>query len=74
MNHSPVYEHKLKGRFDKQTTLKITSQMESCINRIALFTQQTKASVERQFLRAGIEAFREESEAHRSVLPPHASL
>jgi hypothetical protein len=34
--------------------------MESCINRIALFTQQTKASVERQFLRAGIEAFRNE--------------
>ena len=68
MNHPPVSE--LKGRFDKQTTLKITSHMSASLDKIALFTQQTKASVERQFLRAGIEAFREESEAHRSVVPP----
>ena len=71
MNHSPLSE--LKGRFDKQTTLKITSQMSASLDKIALFTQQTKASVERQFLRAGIEAFREESEAHQRILAPYAS-
>ncbi len=67
MKHSPVSE--LKGRFDKQTTLKITSDMESDLNRIAIFQQQTKASIERQFLRAGIEPFCEQSEAHRSLFP-----
>ena len=67
MNHSPVSE--LKGRFDRQTTLKITSDMESDLNIIAIFQQQTKASIERQFLRAGIESFREQSEAHRSLFP-----
>tara|TARA_Y100001973_G_C5071050_1_gene267605 strand:+ start:480 stop:695 length:216 start_codon:yes stop_codon:yes gene_type:complete len=71
MKHSPVSE--LKGRFDKQTTLKITSQMSASLDKIALFTQQTKASVERQFLRAGIEAFREENEAHERILAPYAS-
>ena len=50
----------LKGRFNKQTTLKITTDMETCINRIALYTHQTKASVERQFLQEGIERFRNE--------------
>ena len=71
MNHPPVSE--LKGRFDRQTTLKITSQMESDLNRVAIYQQQTKASVEREFLRAGIEQFREQSDAHRSLFPPHTS-
>ena len=71
MNHPPVSD--LKGRFDKQTTLKITSQMESDLNRVAIYQQQTKASVEREFLREGIEQFRSQSDAHRSLFPTHNS-
>ena len=54
----------LNGRFNKQTTLKITTNMETCINRIALYTNQTKASVERQFLQEGIERFRDK---HKNI-------
>lgn len=71
MKHPPASD--LKGRFDRQTTLKITSQMESDLNRVAIYQQQTKASVEREFLRAGIEQFRSQSDAHRSLFPPHNS-
>ncbi len=60
----------LAGRFTRQTTLKVTAEMEMCINRIAILTNQTKAAIERQFLADGIENFRMHSEERRSVVPP----
>jgi len=50
--------------------LKVTAEMEMCINRIAILTNQTKAAIERQFLADGIENFRMHSEERRSVVPP----
>ena len=63
----------LNGRFQRQTTFKWTHEMQQAVDRIALLSGQTKASVQRHMIAEGIARFRTTDEIKSIVPAVHAA-